>query len=101
MKAKHKFSELNPMEAITLLTELGDGETVSALTNLIDEHPEYKKLSLNEIPDDVSLTTANWRGTEHTYGYIQPSSSGANELDISFASTIEPDNNLKGKKINI
>lgn len=101
MIKKTKFSELNPVEAISILTELGDGETVNSLTILIDNHPEYKNVALEDIPENDELSTATWRGTEHTYGYIQPSTESDNLLDIDFASTIQPDNNLKGQKINI
>jgi hypothetical protein len=101
MTTKTKFSELNPIEAISILTELGDGQTVNALSNLIDKHPEYKNLALEDLPENDELSTATWRGTEHTYGYIQSAASGVNILDIGFASTIQPDITLKGQKINI
>ncbi|MEA5402834.1 hypothetical protein VB776_07905 [Arcicella sp. DC2W] len=80
MTKKTKFSELNPIEAISILTELGDGETVNSLSDLIDQHPEYKNIALKDLPENDELSTATWRGTEHTYGYIQPSTDGANLL---------------------
>lgn len=101
MIVKTKFSELNPDEAISILTELGDGETVNSLSNLIEKHPEYKNLTLEDIAENNELSNATWIGTEHTYGYIQPSADGADLLNIDFASTIQPDNSLKGQKINI
>lgn len=99
MALKTKFSELNPIEAIPLLRELGDGQAVAELSNLIDAHPELKDVTLAALPDLKELASSKWRGTEHTYGYITPSDS--DQLDISFATTITPDATLKGQKINI
>lgn len=96
---KTKFSDLNIAEAISILTELGDGKTVNALSSLIEEKPNLKSVKLSELPESEELETAKWRGTEHTYGFIKMNS--ADFLEISSASTIEPDISLKGQKINI
>lgn len=96
-----KFSELNLVDAIELLTEMNDDENVSILKKTLTENPKFKDSSLRELLDNGVLLEPHWIGTEHTYGYIQSSTSNENLLSIDFASTITPDLTLKGKKINI
>lgn len=98
---KTKFSELNLNEAISILTELGDGETVADLTNVLEENPELAETKLEDLPSTVELENAKWRGTEHTYGYIAMDNDGDDFLDILPATTIQPDQNLKGQQVNI
>lgn len=101
MTVKRQFSELNPREAISALKEIGDEETAQSLARLVEEHPEYVNRTLGKLPESEYLVRATWRGTEHTYGYIQSSGERRDLLDIHFATTLEPDNSLPGKTINI
>lgn len=99
---KTKFSELTSIEAINILKELGDGEAVHELTALIDEKPELRNTRVSALPEEVELANAKWRGTEHTYGYIEmPADNPGDFLDIRFASTIPPDDSLRNQLINI
>jgi hypothetical protein len=101
MALKQKFSDLSPLEAIPLLKELGDEETATALSSLIVQHPELINSSLDELPESEKLDNATWRGTEHTYGYIQNVDNNSDLLEIIFATTLQPDNSLRGQNINI
>jgi len=98
---KTKFSELNLSEAISILTELGDGAAVANLSNVLEENPQLAKTNLEDLPSEIKLKNANWRGTEHTYGYIAIDDDGDDFLDILTATTIQPDLNLKGQQVNI
>ena len=98
---KTKFSDLTTIEAISILTELGDGETVKALSSIIEQDPGLKRIKLSELPESDELSSARWRGTEHTYGFINDSDEVNDHLNISFASTVTADPDLKGKTINI
>ena len=75
---KTKFSDLQLDEAISLLTELGDGETVMELSSILEENPKYKNRLMKNLPDSVQIEKAKWRGTEHSYGYISIDSDGDN-----------------------
>lgn len=98
---KTKFSELNLQEAITLLTELGDGETVSNLSTMLDENPNLATTNLEDLPERVELESAKWRGTEHAYGYIAMDNDGDDFLNIQPATTLQADESLKGQQVNI
>jgi hypothetical protein len=98
---KVKFSDLETHEAIQLLTEIGDGETVSDLTSFLDDNPSLRETSLKNLPEDIKLSKARWRGTEHTYGYVSPDDDGNDFFEIKAATTIQSDQTLKGKRINI
>ena len=98
---KANFSELNTREAITLLTELGDGEAVTELTTMLDNNPELEETALEQIPETIKLEKARWRRTEHTFGYIEVNDDGDDFYDIEPATTITPDQSLKGQQVNI
>lgn len=98
---KTKFSELNVKEAIALLTELGDGEAVSNLSEVLDENPQLANTNLEDLPENIELESAKWRGTEHAYGYIAMDNDGDDFLDIQPATTLQPDQSLKGQQVNI
>ncbi|MBK9452950.1 MAG: hypothetical protein IPN95_26720 [Bacteroidetes bacterium] len=98
---KTQFSELSTVEAISVLKEMGDGANAGALASLVEGHPNLGSVRLSDLPESEVLARASWRGTEHTYGYVKFGSDSGDFLDIQFASTIEPDNTLKGKMVNI
>lgn len=98
---KTKFSELNMQEAIALLTELGDGKMVSVFTEILEKTPELANVSLDDLPENIKLETAKWRGTEHAYGYIAMDNDEDDFLDIQAATTLKADQGLKGKQVNI
>lgn len=98
---KTKLSELNMNEAISLLTELGDGETVTRLSAVLEENPQLAETNLEDLPETIELETAKWKGTEHAYGYIAMDSDGDDFLEILPATTLQPDQNLKGQQVNI
>lgn len=98
---KTKFSDLNINEAISLLEEIGDNATANELTTILAEHNELADTPLNQIPNSIEITNARWRGTEHTYGYIEIENDGDDYFNMQSALTIESDQSLKGKQVNI
>ncbi|MBZ0242772.1 MAG: hypothetical protein K8F24_06135, partial [Bacteroidales bacterium] len=98
---KTKFSELDMQEAISLLTELGDGETVSSLSTMLDENPSLSTTRLEDLPESIELKSVKWRGTEHAYGYVAIDEDADDFFDIQPATTLQADQSLKGKQVNI
>ncbi|TVZ49877.1 hypothetical protein JM82_0316 [Olleya sp. Hel_I_94] len=98
---KTKMSELTTKETISLLIELGDGETANQLESLIDSKPNLGNKTLSELPYTNELENTNWRGTEHAYGYIEVDNDSDDYFNIRPATTIQPDNTLKNKQVNI
>lgn len=98
---KTRFSDLNTEEAISLLTEIGDNKTAAALADLLEENPTLRTTHLADLPDSKALESAKWRGTEHSYGYIQTDDDNNDHFEIHPATTIRPDESLKGSRVNI
>lgn len=98
---KTRFSQLTPEEAIPLLDEIGDTGAVEALTKLVQKNPELNSTNLSDLPESDILERARWRGTEHAYGYVQVDDDNNDFFDIIPATTLVPDQTLKGQQLNI
>jgi hypothetical protein len=95
-----RFSDLPSSEAIKLLSEMGDDASVNALSGLLDANPSLRTVNLADLPESEQLAMMSWRGTEHSYGYIE-FDADKDLLDIRPATTITADASLKGQQVNI
>ncbi len=96
---KTRLSDLTVKETIDYLNEIGDSENALEISRLVQESPPLGGKKISELDDSPRLKRAQWRGTEHSYGYIIPDES--NSGTIAFAGSIEPDLSLAGKNVNI
>lgn len=96
---KTAVQDLTTLEAIDFLKEIGDGQAAEEIAELVQDNPSLEETKVSDLDESYDLPRAKWRGTEHSYGFIE--SSDSDLLDIKFASTIEADATLKGQRVNI
>lgn len=96
---KTSIQELTALEAIDFLKEIGDNTSAEDFAELIQENASLANIKILTLDERYVLPNAKWRGTEHTYGYIENSEEDL--LSIKHASTVKPDLTLKGSPINI
>jgi len=96
---KTRISDLTVKETIDFLNEIGDTDKAGEIKSLLQEVPNLGGEKISEVEESPRLERAKWRGTEHSFGYIEPGKKGI--LPIHFAGNIEPDKKLKGAKVDI
>lgn len=96
---KTAIQDFTTLEAIDFLKEIGDGQAAEEIASLVQGNPKLRTLKVSELDETYDLPKAKWRGTEHTYGFIEDGDSDL--LNIEFATTIQPDESLKGSRVNI
>ena len=96
---KTRISDLTVKETIAYLNEIGDTAKAGEINELLKEVPVLGEKKISEVEESPHLERAKWRGTEHSFGYIEPGEKGL--LPILFAGNIEPGKELKGEKVDI
>jgi len=97
---KTRISDLTLNETIGYLNDIGDKKNAGELRSLMDEKPDWADRKISDVEDSPRLKRATWRGTEHTFGFIRPEEDKGMHT-ILFAGGIEPDAELRGKKVDI
>jgi len=96
---KTRISDLTVRETVDYLNEIGDSDNASEISHLIQESPALANKRIGDLDDSPRLKRARWRGTEHTFGFLDTSQNGSD--NITYAGSLEPDRNLIGKKVNL
>ncbi len=97
---KTKISDLTLTETIDYLHEIGDRENAGAISHLVNEDPSLANRKISDVEESPRLRRATWRGTEHSFGYIE-SGEKKGLHTILFAGSMDPDLSLSGKKVDI
>ncbi|NOY37518.1 MAG: hypothetical protein GXO83_08075 [Chlorobi bacterium] len=97
---KTRISDLTLNETIDYLDSIGDNANASEIRALVKSKPALASEKISEVDEAPQLARAAWRGTEHTFGYIQPFVRGGLR-SIAYAAAIKPDMDLAGARINV
>lgn len=96
---KTRISDLTVRETVEYLNEIGDSQNASAFSSLMNEVPSLADKRIGDLDDSPRLKRARWRGTEHTFGFLDTGQHGSG--NIVYAGSLDPDHQLIGEKVNL
>ena len=96
---KTRISDLTVRETVDYLNEIGDADNAREFTELMSESPSLASKRISDLDESPRLKRARWRGTEHTFGFLDTGE--ARSGNILYAGSLEPDQDLIGSKINL
>jgi hypothetical protein len=96
---KTRLFDLTVRETVDYLNEIGDSENARSISELIAESPSIANARISDLDESPRLRRARWRGTEHTFGYLDTLNDDSGR--IVYAGTLDPDPRLIGRKVNL